>query len=409
MLKDYLRLATSNLRRRRLRSWLTMIGIFIGIAAVVSLISLGQGMQNAISAQFSQLGADKLTIKAKGFSTGPPGSNSDIQLTTGDLRTVQHVRGIAVATGRLVEPISVTYNRKTIYTYVASMPSDPAERALVSEAANVGAKDMLYGRALKSDDQWKVVMSQNYYDDPKFNGKSLAPGDRIEINGQTVDVVGIFKKTGNPFVDMSFAMNEQQIRDLLDIPDKYGLIVAQVAKGSDVQLVAESVTKDLRNYRNVKEGKEDFEVQTAAQTLDTVKTVLAIVTAVLVGIAAISLLVGGIGIMNTMYTAVVERTNEIGIMKAIGARNSDVLLIFLIEAGLLGTLGGVIGILLGMGFSKLVEIIATISLGTNIIQSSFPWYLIVGSLLFSFCVGAAAGTFPAVQASKLPPVEALRQ
>jgi len=409
MLKDYLLLAVKNLRRRRLRSWLTMIGIFIGIAAVVSLISLGQGMQNAISAQFSQLGADKLTIQAKGFSTGPPGSNSDVRLTTGDLRVVQHVQGVAVATGRLIEPISVTYNRKTIYTYVASLPADPAERALVTQVANVDTKDMLYGRNLKPDDQWKVVMSEDYYNSPKFNGKSLAPGDRIGINGQTVDVVGIFKKTGNPFVDMSFAMNEQQVRDLLDIPDKYGLIVAQVAKGADVQLVADAITKDLRKYRNVKEGKEDFQVQTAAQTLDTVRTVLSIVTAVLVGIAAISLLVGGIGIMNTMYTSVLERTREIGIMKAIGARNRDVLTIFLVEAGLLGMLGGAIGILIGIGFSKLVEVAATVSLGSSIIQSSFPWYLIVGSLVFSFCVGAGAGTFPAFQASKLPPVEALRQ
>ncbi len=409
MLKDYLLLAVKNLRRRRLRSWLTMIGIFIGIAAVVSLISLGQGMQNAIASQFFQLGADKLTIQAKGFVTGPPGSNSDIRLTKGDLRVVQKARGVAVATGRLVEPISVEFNRKTIYTYLASMPSDAAERALVESTANVQDKDILYGRNLKPGDQWKVVMSEDYYNDPKFNGKTLQPGDKIVVNGQPVDVVGIFKKTGNPFVDMSFAMNEQQERDLLGNPDKYGMIVARAAPGADVQLVAQTITKDLRKYRNVKEGKEDFQVQTAAQTLDTFKTVLSIVTAVLVGIAAISLLVGGIGIMNTMYTSVLERTREIGIMKAIGARNSDVLTIFLVEAGLLGTLGGAIGILLGVGLSFLVQVIATISLGTSLIQASFPWYLILGSLLFSFGVGAAAGTFPAMQASKLPPVEALRQ
>ena len=409
MLKDYLRLAVRSLRRRRLRSWLTMIGIFISIAAVVSLISLGQGMQKAIEDQFFQLGADKLTIQAKGFTTGPPGSNSDVQLTTGDLRVVQKARGVAVATGRLVEPISIEFNRKTIYTYIASMPSDVKERTLIETVANVQEEDILYGRGLKPEDQWKVVMSENYYNDPKFNGQTLKPGDKILINGQAVDVVGFFKKTGNPFIDRSFAMNEHQIRTLLDIPDKYGMIVAQATLGADVQLVAQNIEKDLRKYRNVKEGKEDFQVQTAAQTLDTFKTVLSIVTAVLVGIAAISLLVGGIGIMNTMYTAVMERTNEIGVMKAIGAKNSDVLTIFLVEAGLLGTLGGGIGIALGIGFSKLVEVIATVTLGTTLIQAHFPWYLILGSLLFSFGIGSLAGTFPAMQASRLPPVEALRQ
>jgi len=136
--------------------------------------------------------------------------------------------------------------------------------------------------------------------------------------------------------------------------------------------------------------------------------VLDIVQAVLVGIAAISLLVGGIGIMNTMYTSVVERTKEIGIMKAIGARNEDILYIFLFEAGLLGLVGGLIGVIIGFGLSKGAEYIATISLGTNLLQASVDIWLVLGALLFSFVVGIASGVLPAYQASKLKPVDALR-
>ena len=409
MRSEYFKLAANNLLRRRRRSILTMIGIFIGIAAVISLISLGQGMQRAIEEQFFQLGADKVTIQAKGATTGPPGSNNDIMLLESDLAVVQRVPGVSVATGRLVEGIRVVFNDKERFLYLASLPEDAEERALVSQVANVEEQDIIYGRSLKSSDRWKVMMSEDYYNDPKFDGKALRVGDRVLINGQANEVVGFFKKTGNPFIDMSFVMNEQPMRDLLDIPEKNGLIVAQAETGGDIATLAANIEKDLRRHRGVKAGKEDFDVSTAEETLDTFKTVLSIVTAVLVGIAMISLLVGGIGIMNTMYTSVLERRKEIGIMKAIGARNSEILSIFLIEAGILGLIGGVIGIGLGMFFSKIVEIAATQALGTTLIQANFPWYLIVGAMAFSFGVGCIAGTFPAMQASKLPPVEALRQ
>ena len=406
MLKEYFWLSVNSLRKRKLRSWLTMIGIFIGIAAVVSLISLGQGMQQAIENQFLSLGADKITIQTKGVVTGPPGSNSNVILTKSDLDVVRRAQGVASAAGRLIEPITINFNRKTVFSYVASIPDDVQSRDLVLETANL---DIIAGRQLKIGDKYDVVVSEDYTTSPKFDNKALSVGDRIEINGQKAQVVGVFKKTGNPFTDMSFLMNERSIRDLLGIQDKYDLITAKISPGTSIQNVAENIKKDLRKHRDVKEGKEDFTVTTPEETVKTFKTVLNIVEAVLVGIATISLLVGGIGIMNTMYTSVLERRREIGIMKAIGAKNSDVMIIFIIESGMLGLVGGAIGIVLGMGFSKLVEIIATAVLGTALIQAFFPWYLILGSLAFSFVVGTAAGTLPAFQASRLPPVEALRQ
>ncbi|MBR9692945.1 ABC transporter permease [Candidatus Woesearchaeota archaeon] len=401
-------MAIRSLSRRKLRSWLTMIGIFIGIAAVVSLISLGQGMQNAIEEQFFQLGADKLTIQTKGPSFGPPGSNTDLMLMDSDLEVVKRSRGVKIAASRLVEPIRVEFNEKEKFIFVATLPQESKEREMVIEVANVDPSDMIAGRPLKQSDQWKVIMSEDYLE-PKFDNKGLQVGDKVKIDGQAVEVVGMYKKTGNPMVDMAFVMNEDPVRELLDLPKKSGLIVAQVTPGIDMALVVENIEKDLRQHRNLKEGKEDFEVESPEDLLDSVSTILNVVTAVLVGIAGISLLVGGIGIMNTMYTSVLERRKEIGILKAIGARNSDVLGIFLVEAGVLGLIGGTIGILLGIAFSKTVEIIATIALGTTLIQASFPWYLILGSLAFSFGVGSLAGTYPAMQASKLPPVEALRQ
>jgi len=143
--------------------------------------------------------------------------------------------------------------------------------------------------------------------------------------------------------------------------------------------------------------------------LKSFQNIFGVIQAVLVGIAGISLIVGGIGIMNTMYTAVIERTKEIGTMKAVGARNSHILLIFLFESGLLGLVGGAIGIVIGYGLGKGAQYMATIGLGTDLLRAYFPWYLILGALVFSFLIGTLSGILPALQAAKLKPAEALRR
>ena len=154
--------------------------------------------------------------------------------------------------------------------------------------------------------------------------------------------------------------------------------------------------------------RSDFEVQTPQQIVETFGIVLFAVQAVIVGIAFISLIVGGIGITNTMYTAVMERTKEIGIMKSIGARNSDIFKLFFIESGILGMAGGIIGIILGFGLGKLVENAGRTILGTELLTPVFSPLLIISALLFSFLVGSISGLMPALQASKLNPVDALR-
>jgi putative ABC transport system permease protein len=190
--------------------------------------------------------------------------------------------------------------------------------------------------------------------------------------------------------------------------DEIDILIVQTIEGIDVNTVAESIKKELRDYRNVDEGEEDFRVQTFEQVMKSFQTIFGIVQAVVIGIAAISLLVGGIGITNTMYTSVLERTRDIGIMKAIGARNSDIMKLFLIESGLLGLVGGAVGIIIGIGMSKTVEIAVTKLYNFVYLKAHFPWYLILGALAFSFIVGSISGVMPARQAAKMKPVDALR-
>ena len=174
------------------------------------------------------------------------------------------------------------------------------------------------------------------------------------------------------------------------------------------KIVAADIMKTLRREKGVREGDENFNVQTSAQLIESFNTVLNIVTVALIGIAAISIVVGAVGITNTMYTAVLERTGEIGIMKAIGAKNSDILTIFLIESGILGMMGGLIGVLIGVGIGKLVEVIVKTALLIDYITPEITVGLILGSLAFAFVIGAVSGTMPARQASKMHPVNALR-
>jgi len=405
MLRDYFIYVIKNLRSRKMRSWLTMIGIFIGIAAVVSLISLGEGMKEAITSQFSSLGTDKLAVQASGLAFGPPGSSVVKKLTDQNRKAIENVNGVEIAVNRLIRRVKVEFNDEQDFYTISNLPEESKERRLVREVLNL---DVAEGKWITKDDNTKVVIGNNFFSKKLF-GKSISVGNRITIEGKQFQVAGILEKSGNPIFNTIIVMNEDPLRELLDIGDEVDLIAVQVKENADLDQVAISIEKVMRKERGVEKGSEDFSIQTPNEIIESVNTILTVVQAVLVGIAMISLLVGGIGIMNTMYTAVVERTREIGIMKAIGAKNRDILLLFLFESGFLGLMGGLIGVILGFTLSTVVEVSAANILGPTILQAQFSPVLIIGSLLFSFLVGTISGILPAKQAASLLPVEALRK
>ena len=396
---DYFKLAFKNLRTRKKRTWLTMLGIFIGIAAVVSLISLGQGLQTTINEQFEMMGTDKIIVVPGG---GFFGLGAGAELTKDDMEVVKDVRDVEAVTEMLYKIAKVEFKDEVKYTIVSGIPLDE-NRKIIEDMQGFGVE---VGRDLKEGEKYKALISY-LINRGEFFEEAVTTKDKILIEDKEFRVVGSIQRIGNPQDDSQLLIPLETARELFDEPDKVDMILVQVQKGTDPDEVAEDIKKELRKFREVEEGEEDFSVQTYQDIIDTFNNILNIVQIVVIGIAAISLLVGGIGIMNTMYTAVLERTNEIGIMKAVGGKNSDVLLIFLLESGTLGLAGGVIGIGLGIGFSKLVEFIAVQS-GTTLLKAYFPWYLIVGALAFSFIVGTISGILPARRAAKLKPVDALR-
>ena len=403
MLRDYFGLAFSTLSHRKLRSWLTMVGIFIGIAAVVALISLGKGFEEAINREFEKIGTDKLIILPK-TGVGAPGTNAVAELTEDDLDVIKRVSGIENTAGFVFANSKVEFQDNIGFFFIIGLPKGD-ERDLVAELQSLNIRE---GRNLRDNDRFSALLGSSVVD-KELIGKNINVRDKIKINSREFTIVGILEKTGDPGWDGSIQIPKETLREVFNEPDKIDEIVVKVADVENINVIADKIKSDLRRFRDVKKDEEDFDVQTPEQLLGSFRDVISIVQSVLVGIAAISLLVGGIGIANTMYTAVVERTKEIGIMKSIGAQNKDILLIFVIESGLLGAIGGLIGVVLGFGLSFSVEVIAKNLLGTNLIGAYFSYSLFFGALIFSFLIGALFGVMPARQAASLQPVDALRK
>lgn len=405
MLKDYAAFSLKNLRSRRLRSWLTMIGIFIGIAAVVSLIGLGEGLRLAITSQFGFLGPDILSVQASGLAfAGPPGTAVATPLSDDLADKIKKLNGVEASFNRYIESITIEFNDRQDIGIAGSMP-EGEDKKILETMVNLKAAE---GRLLKDSDSRKVVLGDNFRKSEKF-GKPINVGDRVLVDGITFEAVGILEKKGSFIFDNIVLINENTMIDVLKIDKKkVNVIAVKVKDQNRISEIKANIEELLRKERDVEKGEEDFQVQSPQQILETLNSALFAVQLFVYIIAAISLAVGGIGIMNTMYTSVLERTKEIGIMKSIGARNSAIFTIFFVESGLLGMTGGVIGIILGMSFAYGISAIGRAFLGSGLIRASVSPLLVIGALIFSFVLGTLFGVLPAYQASKLNPVDSLR-
>jgi len=399
MLGEYFKISVRNILKKGIRSWLTMLGIFIGIAAVVSLISLGQGMEDAIKTQFASMGADTIIVMpGSGFE-----SFGSAKLTKHDEDLVNSVQGVYKVAPFIVRLSKIEFKKEIAYTMVIGSPVD--DRYEVIDSMNTFK--VLEGRRPQQADRYMAEVGWILAYGDFLKDKNVKISDKIRINDVDFKVGAIMDKVGNPDDDKNIYIPLETAQDIFADKD-YNQMIVKTLPGYDTAKVGKDIEDKMRRDRNEKVGEEDFMVQTSDQIMESVSGILSTVQAVLIGIALISLMVGGIGIMNTMYTAVLERTREIGVMKAIGGKNSDILTLFLIESGIMGIVGGVIGVIIGLGMSKTVEYIARYQLNNDLLRANTSPELIFGALAFSFIVGCISGVMPAMQASKLKPVEALR-
>jgi len=404
MIKDYFVLSFKNLKRRGLRSWLTLLGIVIGVTAVIALISLGNGLQVAVNSQFGVSSTQLITIQAGGISGyGPPGSFVVNPLTEDDAEAIGKLSTVELAIPRVIETVNVEFNNRLQVSAVGSIPEDNA--ADIYELLDLNAQ---YGRMIFRGDTLKVVLGNNFAN-PDKNGfdKEITPGESVTINGKKFRVVGILKRKGSFILDGSILMLASDLKELTNNGKDVNIIVAKVKDKDLMEKAKEEIEDLLRKRRNVKEGEEDFEVSTPEALLATVNQILSGVQMFIVLIASIAIIIGAIGIVNTMMTSVIERKKEIGIMKAIGARNSDIFLQFFVEAGMLGLIGGLIGIIAGViiGFFGTMGI--NYFIGTET-KPTINFILIFATLAGSFLIGSISGIAPAMRAARQNPVEVLR-
>jgi putative ABC transport system permease protein len=388
---EIVRLAVRNLQRRKLRAVLTMIGIVFGITAIISLVSLAQGLQDSIGNQFGNLGADNVIITQKGLRGPPIGSKA---LTLKDFDLVEGLSDFDLVVPVNMNMGTVEYNKEELDFFVRSVPGDRFD-----DWAVLRNWEFLQGRNIGPTSRGEVIIGQAFAEE-QFD-KRIYLNSKITIKGKDFKVVGIIKNTGSQADDRFVGISRDDAKDIFSVGNTLSLVVGKVKKGVDIDSVVERVKRKLEKAR----GTEDIEVQTAGQLQAQFKTILGVVSIVVIGIAAISLVVGGIGIANSMFTSVLERTKEIGIMKSIGARNSDILKIFLLEAGLIGLIGGGIGVSLGVLLSLGVKFGA--SAADIDIAVSIRLWVLLGAMFFSMFIGVASGIIPAIQASKHNPVEAL--
>jgi len=392
MLSDYVALALKSIRHRRLRSWLTVVGIVIGVAAIISLITISRSLEGTIEEQFEQFGANRIIISAKGFQG--PGTASQ-GLTVEDVETIEKVVHFEYVVPGLFRSAEVVYKEEVSFTLIGAIPAEHYEQ--FNEDTGI---DIEEGRNIQEDETNVAVVGARVA--TEMFEKEIHVGDKIIISLQEFRVVGILEEIGNVQDDNQISIPLEGARELFNEEESVDVIIVQVKESADIPQLQENIEQELERKR----GDTNFQVLTASQILEQINQVLGIMQIVLVGIAAISLLVGAIGIMNSMYTSVLERTREIGIMKAIGARNKDILTIFLIESGCIGLVGGILGVLLGTGLALAIGPFSK-NVGFSLSITVEPLVILFG-LCFAFVVGIIAGILPAYQASKLKPIDALR-
>ena len=434
---DIVKLSLNSLTHRQLRSWLTILGIIIGVAAVVAMLSIGAGMSQSVENQMSNFGADILTVSAGytraagaagGFADMPQGpgggermmmdmrtmmeedDSDDPTLTDTDLYAILGADGVETVCGVIdVGRVEIDYLSESV-----SVSAEGIDPTTWSEMTTSTIES---GRFLNVGESNSVLVG--YSIAYEMFEQELEVDDQIKIESKTYKIVGILSQSGTGSFggdDRTVFMTLEAARTLADDLDsnEYSSIQVKVSDTNYVDEIIENVENVLYSSRFVTEDTKDFTVTSPTSMLETITSTMETLSFFLIGIASISLLVGAIGIANTMFMSVMERTRLIGILKSLGTKNAEVMTLFVTESGIIGLMGGLLGIFLGL---ILVGFISSAGLtfmgmgrqmGTSTSVAVDTPELILFALFFSTIIGIISGLIPARQAAKLEIVEAMR-
>jgi putative ABC transport system permease protein len=399
MLYEALKLAVQAIRRNALRSFLTLLGIVIGVSAVIAMVTIGKGTTAKVTAEMAKLGSNVLFVRPGQFGPGRASSTAKAFNTRDIAELRSQLRGVRAVAPMAQQSVTVIYG---------------------SESRSVGTLGTDNSYFITQD--WNLAEGRQFLDGEVRSGRAVcvvgetvrkelfgstpAIGKRIRVNNVSCEIIGILEAKGesafgtdrDDIILTPLRMFHRRIAGNTDI----NTINVSAMEGVDTAKVQADIERLLRERRGITPGEEDdFGVADMKQIAETQTATTSILTALLGAVAGVSLLVGGIGIMNIMLVSVTERTREIGIRLAVGAEESQVLMQFLVEAVVLSLFGGVIGIVLGLALA------ASVSAGMSI---PFVWdpSIVLIAFCFSALVGIVFGYFPARRAAQLNPIDALR-
>lgn len=391
-------MAWESIAASKLRSLLTMLGIIIGVAAVIALMSIGYGVRQDIENNISSLGSNLLTV-SPGTSRKPgvrPAAGSMETLTYKDYLAVKNLPNIAYSSPMVRSSYVVVAGNKNWTTQVYGVTAE------YKDVASLDVSEGRYWTQQEFDGRERVAVVGKTIADNLFGGESPI-GQKIRINNDPFTVIGVLEEKGYSFQDQDdrilcpFTTVQERMMGITYINS-----ISLTTVSSGVMSQAETdITNLLRTRHRLAAGAEnDFSISNSQDILETMESTTQSLTIFLGSIAAISLIVGGIGIMNIMLVSVTERTKEIGIRKALGATYRMIIMQFLIEAVTISIAGGLIGVIFGIAFSQLIPHLIEMST----VLTAGP---IIGSFLFSVVIGLVFGLYPAQKAAKLNPIDAL--
>jgi len=406
-LLQILREAVRSINSNRTRSFLTILGIIIGVAAVIALMAAGQGAQASITNQIQSIGTNLVYVmpgnQLTTVTNRRPLTLADARALANKLRA-PHIRYVSPI---ITDNNEVSYGKKSQQTTVYGV--EPGFELV----QNLSLADGAFFTRTELDSRASVVVLGPMLADQILGKHEGITGMVIRINNYSFRVIGVTKSKGgsqfnNPDTFAYIPLTSMQARVKQDLSSgRISFILLQAEDESSVKLAIDEATLVLReSHRLNPRQSDDFSITNQEDFLSIASSITSVLTIFLAGIAGISLLVGGIGIMNIMLVSVTERTSEIGLRKALGARKLDIMLQFLSESAMLSLIGGILGILIGWGLATLIGFVA-VQMGANLIPV-VGWDAILLATLFSTAVGLFFGWYPAQRAANLQPVEALR-